>query len=134
MSAVDGPALIAALSTGIEFVADELEEFEDIQFQELCNQLEYVDEAKELYAALGLSREAEESGSGLGPDAWLEYAAHVNTRADRWLYCLAQRFVQSPPTKDEAFQLAQVFDHLGQPFSASALRDRFSTEFYGSKE
>jgi len=65
---------------------------------------------------------------GLGPDAWLAYAGHVNTRADRRLYCLANRFVQSPPTMEEAFPLAELFDHLGQPFAASAIRDRFQDE------
>ena len=77
-------------------------------------------ETERLFAALGLRDAAEKVGQGLGPDAWLAYAQHVNTPADRFLYCLANCFIQSPPTKDEAFQLAEVFDHLGQPFAASA--------------
>jgi tetratricopeptide (TPR) repeat protein len=125
LSAPSQAELLAELHRGLEFVTDELEEFEDFKFQELCNRLEHVTETEKLFAALGLRHAAEKVGQGLGPDAWLEYAQHVNTRADRFLYCLANRFVQSPPTKDEAFQLAEVFDQLGQPFAASALRDRF---------
>ena len=125
LSAPNQAELLAELHRGLEFVTDELEEFEDFKFQELCNRLEHVTETEKLFAALGLRHAAEKVGQGLGPDAWLDYAQHVNTRADRFLYCLANRFIQSPPTKDEAFQLAEVFDHLGQPFAASALRDRF---------
>ena len=124
-TAAEPTVLLAELQRGVEFVADELEEFEDYQFQGLRSQLEHVTETEKLFATLGLSRAVEKVGEGLGPDAWLAYAGHVNTRADRVLYCLANRFVQSPPTKDEAFQLAEIFDHLGQPYVASALRDRF---------
>jgi hypothetical protein len=125
LSAHNQAELLAELQRGLEFVTDELEDFEDFKYQELVNRLEHVPENERLFAALGLRDAAEKAGQGLGPDAWLEYAQHVNTRTDRFLYCLANRFVQSPPTKDEAFQLAEVFDHLGQPFAASALRDRF---------
>ncbi|MEK6258847.1 MAG: tetratricopeptide repeat protein [Planctomycetota bacterium] len=127
-SAIDQSTLITVLSIGIDFVTEELDEFPDIQFQELCNELESITSPHDLFSILGLKRKAEQTGGGLGPDAWDEYAVHVNQRTDRLLYCLAQRFVQSPPTKDEAFVLALLFDHLGQPFAASALRDRFSTE------
>ena len=125
LSAANQAELLGEFHRGLEFVTDELEEFEDFKFRELCNRLEHVTETEKVFAALGLRHAAEKTGQGLGPDAWLGYAGHVNTRADRYLYCLANRFIQSPPTKDEAFQLAEVFDELGQPFAASALRDRF---------
>ncbi|MEK6257479.1 MAG: hypothetical protein AABP62_02570 [Planctomycetota bacterium] len=127
-AAAEPTELLAELQRGVEFVADELEEFEDYKFQGLRDQLQHMTETEPLFAALGLRRAVEKVGEGLGPDAWLAYAGHVNTRADRLLYCLANRFVQSPPTKAEAFQLAELFDHLGQPFVVSALRDRFSNE------
>jgi tetratricopeptide (TPR) repeat protein len=124
----DSPATMADLERGIEFAMDELEEFEDFQFAGLCAKLERIGEATDLFAALGIRQTAEKNDFGVGPDAWSIYARQCNTRADRVLYCLANRFVQTPPTKEDAFRVADIFDHFGQPFAASALRDRYRDE------
>ncbi|WP_339683098.1 tetratricopeptide repeat protein [Gimesia maris] len=125
LSATNSAMHIAELQSGVEFVNDELEAFEDFQYQDLLNELEHVDEAEKLFIKLGLQDAAEKTSNGLGPNAWLIYEQYINSRGGRSLYCFANRFVQSPPDKAEAFQLAELFDHLGQPFAASALRDRF---------
>lgn len=124
------PNLANQFLEAVQFVADELEEFEDFQFQEVVNELEFVTDSAELLRQLGVQKAAEENGVGFGPEAWAVYAydAVSSSRTDRLLYCLANRFVWSPPTRDEALLLAQLFDHLGQPYAASALRARFAQE------
>lgn len=147
VSAADTELTVRELERGTSLVEDHLEPLEDFQFHDLCQSLQHVETAPELAAALGVSAdnragshrpegtgETTDRPVGTGPTAetWLAWANDDNVDAAGVLFCMANRWVQQPPDREtqegqeEAFRVAEVLDHLGHPYAASALRDEFS--------
>jgi len=122
------PDSLLDVKRGIDFVADFLEDFEDFKFRKLIDRLEHHSKLDRLSQAIGITDLVTKSGGGVGPDAWLNYLQHDRTNAELVLYCIANRYVWDQPTREEAFQVAKVFDGLGHSAAAADLRDRYAAD------
>ena len=128
ISSPDVQMALREFDRGIAIVEDHIEEFEGFQFRAWVNRLEPINTPQELLDTLGASAKATGRSHGVLPDDWIVYAMSGDLDVSAVIYCMANRWAQQPPTKEEAFQLAELFDHLGHPFAASALRNEFFTE------
>lgn len=123
-------SVVRLLKPGISVIEEHFEEFADFRFRDLCDELSQINDKNELFSKLGVTSEAQKQDCSVSPEAWLAYAIYLQLQGSGFLYCIANRWVQMSPTKEEVFQVAQVFEGLGYTVDAQALRSGFINGYF----